>query len=366
MKKATRSASPRIDALMMPQIEAFHGHMANESTLPGELWEIEPDFGKGYYWNYIIDDIMVVSLCELEFYEQFSFAYEVPDFFCIGKYNKNMSSYFHSLVRPQLFEGVLGYVWKHKRFSETVKENSPLQTASMCLLPEAMHRISRHFKVGPLVLASAISELDGMQMVPGLSDLLDSLFTIRPGKTAARAYYESKIVEACALLVDWWLLKQEESEKPIRPADQTAINVTLEYIQENLEKHITLNDLCRLSCMSASKLTVLFKQTKQKSPIEYARDAKLDYACRLLIEDSASIHEISTRLGFMHQGSFSDAFKARYGIAPRTYRRTHASQSTLPGSITRYSTNQNLMQKETSHEVGHNKAVLNSPEGVYP
>ena len=306
--------------------------MLNKNTeKPGDLWEIEPSFGKGYYWNFIIDDMMVVSLCELEFYEEFSFSYDVPDFFCFGKYNKNMTNYFYSGPKSQATERILGYAWKGKPFSETVINNCPLKTASISLLPEAVKRLSNSIGVNARVLASAISGLDGMQYAPGLGELFDSLFSLRPQQPAARAYYESKIVEACALLVDWWLLKQTKTSSSIRPADHSAINLVVEHIHENLTKNISLKELCQLSCMSASKLNNLFKTLKHKSPIEYARDAKLDYSCQLLANNTASIQEISFCLGFSHQGSFSEAFKSRYGISPKTYRRTHRIMSSSPG-----------------------------------
>lgn len=337
--KASRTTkAPRIDALMMPQIEAFHGIYTADNETPGDLWKIDPRFGKGYYWNYIIDDMMVVTICELEFFSDVSFSYPVPDFFCFGKYNKNMSSYMYADKTARAHESILGYVWKKKVFSETAVKNTPLRNVSIALLPEAMQWFSSLFKVNPLTLASAISNLDGTQVVPGLSELFDSLFSIRPCNVAARTYYESKIMEACALLVDWQLLKQSKLDHSIRPADHSALNITLRYIHENLEKNITLKELCRLSCMSASKLTSLFKQTKHKSPIEYAKDAKMDYACRLLAEDTASIQEISSRLGFIYQGSFSEAFKTRYGISPRTYRRSHTIIRPLAGISTRTKT----------------------------
>lgn len=330
------TVAPRIDALMLPSIEALHGIYASEDNSPGDLWMIDPQYGKGHYWNYIIEDMMSITICDIELSRDVSCSSQVPDFFCFGKYSKNMTSYFYANRQPQQHEKILGYVWKKGTFSETIKKDVPLRSTSISLLPEALQWMSRLFKVNPLTLAQAISELDGTHLVPGLSELFDSLFNVRPCTVAAHAYYESKIMEACALLVDWHLLKQSKVESlAIRPADQSALNFTLKYIHENLEENITLNELCKLSCMSASKLSSLFKQAKHKSPIEYAKDAKMDYACRLLAEERASIQEISARLGFTYQGSFSEAFKTRYGISPRTYRRSRTitrSPSTEPTS----------------------------------
>jgi AraC-like DNA-binding protein len=359
--------------LLLPQIEALHGALVVNSSAPGELWELDPGFGNGYFWVYRIDDMMAVTICEIECHESFLASYQLPDFFSVSTcgapassapayrlhtfgthglnaldcggtiyspqghsasssassmHHEQMTSYLSPAASPHATSEVLGRVWKRGTLCEALPAHAPRKTVGISLLPDAMQWLGELFRVNPLVLALAISELDGMQQVPGLEGLFDALFAIRPCERMARSYYETKIVEACGLLLDWRLLRRSEQDSSVRSADYSALNVVLRYIHENLEKNITLKELCRLSCMSASKLTVLFKQTKHKSPIEYAKDAKMDYACRLLAEDSASIQEIASRLGFVYQGSFSEAFKGRYGITPRSYRRTHTVERT--------------------------------------
>jgi len=75
--------------------------------------------------------------------------------------------------------------------------------------------------------------------------------------------------------------------------------------------------------MSTSKLTNLFKTIENKTPMEYVRDYRLDHACKLLSFGDMPLQEIAIRLGFSHQGSFSEAFKTKYGVTPREYRKSH-------------------------------------------
>ena len=77
------------------------------------------------------------------------------------------------------------------------------------------------------------------------------------------------------------------------------------------------NELCRIACMSASKLTRLFKQAEGMTPQEYARTLRMERACELLGDTDLSMAEIAARLGFARQGSFSEAFKERFGATPQ-------------------------------------------------
>ena len=142
-----------------------------------------------------------------------------------------------------------------------------------------------------------------------------------PGKTVARSYYECKAIEACTLLVDWWEQHIKQAAPRIRPTDRTAFNLACAYAREHLQEQISLEDLCHISCVSASKLTSLFKDIEQMTPMQYVRERRMERACKLLTETDDSLSEISAAVGFMRQGSFSEAFKERFGITPHQYRK---------------------------------------------
>ncbi|MEI3309628.1 MAG: helix-turn-helix transcriptional regulator [Eggerthella lenta] len=86
------------------------------------------------------------------------------------------------------------------------------------------------------------------------------------------------------------------------------------------------SELCRIACMSASKLTRLFKQAEGMTPQEYARTLRMERACELLGDTDLSMAEIAARLGFARQGSFSEAFKERFGATPQEFRALRAAR----------------------------------------
>ena len=72
------------------------------------------------------------------------------------------------------------------------------------MLPKGLQRLSLACHCDPLVLSRAIASLDGMQDVPGLNMVFDEMKRARPSSITAPAYYEAKVTEAAAMLLDWF------------------------------------------------------------------------------------------------------------------------------------------------------------------
>lgn len=325
--------NPKLGLLYHPYLEILCG-TTEESlnpSFPGHYREVSPDLGKGYYWYFPIDDMMAVNIVDLELHTDMTMSYDVPDFFCFGKYNHTMASYFYekgpaiSALSPQRSR-ILGYAWKHSYFSELIKADQHVRAVGISLLPEAVTQLGSRFGCDPYALAAAISELDGNQVIPGLDEVFETISNIHPCGPSTRVFYESKIAEAAALLIEWWYQKKSNTYAHIRPVDRTSLNIAIEYINDHLSDQITLDDLCLTACMSASKLTGLFKAAEERTPMEYVRELRLEKACKMLAYGDSSLGEIASNLGFSHQGSFSESFKTQYGLTPLSYRKTHSRQ----------------------------------------
>lgn len=309
------------DSLFVPQATAMHGVPVDPALRGrvGRLWEIDENYGTGTYWFYAIDDLMGVAVYDLRFKTALEFSCETPDFFCFGSYGRNMVPYF-GIKEDPADRTLLGYVWRGQPYMQSTRENEQLDVTSIVLLPKAMQFLSIRCHCDPVVLSRAIASLDGSCDVLGLNQVFDEIRQARPSAVTANAYYEAKITEAVALLVDWNLIQAQGQRNTLRPPDRGALNRARMHIQDNIDRHVPTSELCRLACMSPSKLTRLFKQIEGSTPQEYARSIRMERARRLLETSDIPLAQISRQLGFNRQGSFSEAFKERYGISPRAYR----------------------------------------------
>ncbi len=313
-----------LDDIFAQQIKDMHGIPFEEGSHRrcGRGWEIDPAYGTGTYWYYPIDGAMVIAVFDLTFSVDTTLASNAPSFLCFGSYGRNMVPYFAPFVG--VTEGwdtgtLLGYAWRKGTCRNVARAGERLSVASISLLPHAAAGIARQLGVEAVELGAAISSLDGTHRIPELHRLFDEIATTTPGPPVARAYYECKIREACALVVDWHL-SAERTGPRVRAADRTAYNLARSFARDHLGDRIELDDLCRASCVSATKLTRLFRDIEGDTPMGAVRMMRLEEAQRLLSSTDDSLSAIAARVGFGRQGSFSEAFKRAFGMTPREYR----------------------------------------------
>lgn len=315
-----------IEAIFIPQITDMHGIPFEEGEIRncGRGWHIDPAYGKGTYWYLPIDDSIALAVFELLFYEDVAFSAQVPNFFCFGNYGYNMIPYFAPFI--DIDEGwergtLLGYAWRNGKCTEVAKAQKHLTVTSISLLPQAATSIAHTIGCDPLTLTSAIASLNGTYRILPLLTAFEEIRQAQLSSLVAQSFYECKIVEACILLVNWWEQHIKDAAPRIRPADRTAFNLACTYAREHLSEPISLEDLCHVSCVSASKLTSLFKSIENVTPLQYVRDRRMEQACELLSNSDDSLSDIARQIGFVRQGSFSEAFKDRFGITPHQYRK---------------------------------------------
>ena len=73
--------------------------------------------------------------------------------------------------------------------------------------------------------------------------------------------------------------------------------------------------------LSAARVGAAFAQGGGQSLPEFVRNCRLDYACRLMVEQpTLSFVEVGEASGYQRTTTFYHDFKARFGMAPAEYR----------------------------------------------
>jgi AraC-like DNA-binding protein len=96
------------------------------------------------------------------------------------------------------------------------------------------------------------------------------------------------------------------------------IQLSVEYIKNNLSSKITIEDLTKITGYSERSLQLVFKKELNQSPIGYLEAERLEKAKALIQmhKQSKKISEIARDVGLIHLGRFSINFKRRFGISP--------------------------------------------------
>lgn len=102
------------------------------------------------------------------------------------------------------------------------------------------------------------------------------------------------------------------------------IEYIFNYIQNNYQNRITLNEIASSVNMTTISFGRLMKQRTGKTFVDFINDIRIGYACRSLLETNKSISEICFANGFNNLSNFNRIFKKRQGLSPREFRNSFA------------------------------------------
>jgi AraC family transcriptional regulator len=110
--------------------------------------------------------------------------------------------------------------------------------------------------------------------------------------------------------------------KPSLP--QAHLRKVFQYISDNMDRNFRVEELQRMTGMSASKFARAFRNATGLSPHRWLMDARVRGAQRLMIDDPAgSLAEVAALAGFSDQSHFSRAFLETVGVTPAAWLHDH-------------------------------------------
>ena len=104
--------------------------------------------------------------------------------------------------------------------------------------------------------------------------------------------------------------------------DENIIELSIHYMKENMEKHLSLQDIADQIGYSPSHFSMLFKKRTGHSPLTYFNLLKIQQACLLLDTTDMKINQICYKIGIEDTYYFSRLFSKMMGMSPREYRKS--------------------------------------------
>lgn len=120
-----------------------------------------------------------------------------------------------------------------------------------------------------------------------------------------------------ALKMEW-----ENSIKGKSSKLNEVIQASLNFINNNYERDISLNDISRYVFLSQSYFAKAFKEITGVSPINYLIKVRVERAKELLTGTSQKAGDIAISVGFSNQQRFNEIFKKYTGMTPLQYRKS--------------------------------------------
>lgn len=128
--------------------------------------------------------------------------------------------------------------------------------------------------------------------------------------------FECKLIEFLNRLVKANTIYSSQS-KPLSKHD-LAIFRAKEFMQDNLDENLSLEDISKQIDISKFYFQRLFKQQTHLSPHAYMMQKRVEKA-KMLLRKGCSLSEVAYTCGFSDQSHFYKRFKAFMGITPGEY-----------------------------------------------
>ncbi len=124
-----------------------------------------------------------------------------------------------------------------------------------------------------------------------------------------RKWFLDKVMAACQNILG----KREEKSNSI-------IEMSKDYICNNYNKDISLDDVSRAVNISPYYFSKIFKEGTGENFIEYLTNIRIEKAKELLSTTEYSMKEICTMCGYSDPNYFSRSFKKNVGVTPTEYK----------------------------------------------
>ena len=102
--------------------------------------------------------------------------------------------------------------------------------------------------------------------------------------------------------------------------DQRVVE-TLNYINKNIAKDLSNDNLAKQVGLATNSFTRLFTKEADMSPQRFVKRKRIDFACILLHHSDSSIERIAEKTGFADRYHFSRIFKEITNNSPANYRK---------------------------------------------
>ncbi len=113
------------------------------------------------------------------------------------------------------------------------------------------------------------------------------------------------------------------SQNNINQSNNQALSLKIdriiEYMRNNINRKVTLEELSGIARLSTFYLSRSFKEATGYPIITYFNKMKIEKAKELLIEDNKKVKEVAYELGYTNEFYFSRIFKRIEGLSPKEF-----------------------------------------------
>lgn len=279
----------------------------------GQCWEIAPTVGGGYYWVYGKQDLFDIKIHDFYFNDDCCLDMAIPECISIQRYDSISGEELDPYRRLSAGD-IQTIVGGKQRYRALIHKRIPIHSVGIEILPAYYEDIlKKQYPNDYFTLPAAFQSVDQAAAFPAMSRLLFEVENYRGDGMAAALFYEAKVTEAIALVVDAWKCQGQRQAHPLSVEDAASLQNVVSYIADHYAFDIPLERLASIACMSETKLKNCFKRQFGCSVTQYIQGRRMSQAEHLLINTDFTMGQIAQMIGYTTSSRFAELFKKKHG-----------------------------------------------------
>jgi len=147
----------------------------------------------------------------------------------------------------------------------------------------------------------------------GLENPLAPIYGLPTEESRHRAELEARLSVLITEQADQIVAQRQTKNK-------SAVERATDFIQANLHREISLDDVAEQLHFTPSYLANLFKKATGETVVEYISRLKMERAAELVCDPDSKIATVAQVLGYNDRRYFSELFRRKFGCTPSEYR----------------------------------------------
>ena len=169
---------------------------------------------------------------------------------------------------------------------------------------------------------------DNIELVPQLTGFFDPLIVhmgfalktvLETDALGSRLYADSMANTLGIHLLSRYSTRKSTVKHHKGGLSKQQLQQVLDYMNEHLDRNLSLAELAVVVGLSSYHFAHLFKQSMGISPHQYHIQCRIERAKELLTRGDIAIKDIAQIVGFSSQGNFTYHFKRLTGITPKKF-----------------------------------------------
>jgi len=173
--------------------------------------------------------------------------------------------------------------------------------------------------------APLVEDLSSSQAFQQTFDLMFA--EIAKPAVGTRAMAETLMKQCLILLLRQYLAHGDAGSPAFKPFEDQRLARAVTDVLENPAAPHSVESLAARAGMSRALFADRFAQIYGQTPMEFVQKVRLRVAARLLTTTDLPFKVISNSIGYTSRSAFSRAFRAIYGVDPRTFRQAGSHEA---------------------------------------